>query len=108
MAAENSSQGKPTAFERSVFLDGFDCVLRAGGCETAGGRFEGRDAIAVKPNERQHDFGEQAGDKLVERVGSLAQGFPDEVKGAHVAGWLDEEIYWDIFSIRLSVRRSNL
>ena len=65
VAAQYTLEGEPSAFEGAVLFDGFDGVLRAGGGVAAGGRFEGRDAGAVKPDEGQHYLRQKGHQELV-------------------------------------------
>ncbi len=48
VASQYSLDGEPHPLEGSVFLDGFPCIFRAGGCESAGGWCERADALLVK------------------------------------------------------------
>ena len=55
VAAEDAFQGQPTPFERAIFLDGFYRVLRTCGRIATGGRGEGGDAVAIKPDKAEHN-----------------------------------------------------
>ena len=48
VASQYSFDGEPHPLEGPVFLDGFPCIFRAGGCESAGGWCERADALLVK------------------------------------------------------------
>jgi hypothetical protein len=48
MAAENAADGEVEAFDGAVFAKGLKGVLGTGGCETAAGLLEGRDADLIK------------------------------------------------------------
>ena len=73
----------------TVFFDGFDSVLRTGGGIAAGGWFEGGDAVAVEPDECQHDSCEQCGHKAVEGIGAPAKGVPCDGEDAHLSDGLE-------------------
>ena len=50
VAAQNAAHGEPKSFERAVFAQGFDGVLRAGGGVAARGRRVGRNEAPIETN----------------------------------------------------------
>ena len=48
MTAQHASDGQVQALEWTVLADGLHGILRTGGCKTAGGRCQGRDAPLVE------------------------------------------------------------
>ena len=56
MAAGNAFDGKPTSFERAVFLYRFQRILRTSRRIPATRRNQRADGILVKPNQPEHDF----------------------------------------------------
>ena len=48
MAAQDALEREPEALQRAVFAEGLQGVLAAGGGETAGRRFERRDAQLIE------------------------------------------------------------
>ena len=62
VTAQYAPDGQVQAFQRAVFLDGFDGILRTGGGETAGRRKHGRNEPLVKAdgqNEQAFEHGKQ-------------------------------------------------
>lgn len=64
MAAEDASDGEVEALDRAMLAEGLKGVLGAGGCETAAGLLEGRDADLIesykKYEGRDQDFPDHA------------------------------------------------
>ena len=79
IAAQNAFQCQPTTLEGAVLLNSLHRVLRTSGCVAAGGRGEGGDAVAVEPNQAQHQFGNAFGNQLPPPVHTVAQSFPNSL-----------------------------
>ena len=64
MTAEDAADGEVEAFDWAMLAEGLKSVLGAGGCETAAGLLEGRDADLVesykKYEGRDQDFPDHA------------------------------------------------
>ena len=76
VAAEDAFECEPAAFERTVFLDSFHRILRAGGSVAAGSGGERRDAVTVEPYQPEHHLGEYRADKRPKRIDAFAQSVP--------------------------------
>ena len=76
VAAENALECKPSPFEGSIFLDGLDGILRAGGRIAASGRCEWRYQVTVYPDKAQHQAADKGGEEGPQRVGGLAERIP--------------------------------
>ena len=54
--AQNAFYGQPKPFERAIFADSFNCILRTSGGETAGGRREGGNARLIEADRQNEEF----------------------------------------------------
>jgi len=48
MATQDAADGQVEAAQWAMFLDGFDGILAAGGCEATRGRRQGRDESLIE------------------------------------------------------------
>jgi hypothetical protein len=51
MTTEKSFQGEKTSFKRTIFLNGFDSILRTGWGVAACSRKQGRNGVLIESNE---------------------------------------------------------
>jgi len=56
MATDYPPQGQKRSPESAVFGNGFNCILGAGGNESAGWREKGRDEVLVPPEQRYQAY----------------------------------------------------
>lgn len=56
VTAQDASYGEVESLDGSVLLDGFDGVLRAGGCEAAAGRSQWRDESLVEADGKDEEM----------------------------------------------------
>jgi hypothetical protein len=63
MTAEDAAHGEVESLDGAVLLDGFNCVLRAGGCKAARRRRQGADATLVKADGEDEKTAEHGGEE---------------------------------------------
>lgn len=66
MTAEDAAHGEVESLDGAVLLDGFNCVLRAGGCKAARRRRQGADATLVKADGEDEETAEHGGEERLE------------------------------------------